>query len=88
MSHPSDSRPPHRSRREFLWNSGAGFAGVAMSGLLGDDFLRAQTVAADGRSPWALGDPGRIPPGPHHKPKAKAVIFLYMLQLEHGHLAA
>ena len=28
-----------RTRREFLWEAGAGFAGVALAGLLGDGFF-------------------------------------------------
>ena len=65
-----------RTRREFLWESGAGFTGVALSGLLGDDgFLNQQTVAADGKTPWK--NP-LSPKKPHMPAKAKSVIFLYM----------
>lgn len=65
-----------RTRREFLWQAGGGFAGVALASLLGDDgFLASQSVAADGASAWQ--NPLR-PKQPHFDPKATAVIFLYM----------
>ena len=38
-----------RTRREFLWQAGAGFTGVALAGMLGEDgFLASQAKAADG----------------------------------------
>jgi hypothetical protein len=64
-----------RTRREFLWEAGAGFTAVALSGLLGDDFLASQAVAADGISKFA--NP-LAPKKPHFPGKAKSVIFLYM----------
>ena len=65
-----------RTRREFLWETGAGFTSVALAGLLGDDgFLNNQAVAADGVSEFV--NPLQ-PKDPHFAPKAKSVIFLYM----------
>jgi len=65
-----------RTRREFLWQIGGGFGGLALTGLLsGDGFLARQAVAADGVSRFA--NP-LAPKTPHFKPKAKAVIFLFM----------
>ena len=65
-----------RTRRQFLWEAGGGFAGVAMAGMLGDDgFLDRQTRAADGVSKYV--NP-LAPRKPHFKPKAKNVIFLFM----------
>src|SRR5262245_43489812 len=64
-----------RTRREFLWQAGAGFPAVALSGLLGAAFFRTQAVAADGATPFR--NP-LAPRKPHFEPKAKAVIFLYM----------
>ena len=64
-----------RTRREFLWQSGGGFAGAALAGMLGDDFFARQTVAADGVSPFQ--NP-LAPRQPHHEPQAKACIFLFM----------
>ncbi len=65
-----------QTRREFFWQSGAGFTGLALSGLLSTDgFLAAQTVAADGKTPYA--NP-LAPKESHFTPKAKSVIFLFM----------
>ncbi|RMG35051.1 MAG: DUF1501 domain-containing protein [Planctomycetota bacterium] len=64
-----------RTRREFLWETGAGFTGVALAGLLDDAFFRTQTVKADGVTPYA--NP-LAPRRPHFEPKARSVIFLYM----------
>jgi hypothetical protein len=62
-------------RREFLWQTGGGFASVALSAMLGDDFFASQTRAADGVSKFV--NP-LAPKKPHHPAKAKSVIFLYM----------
>ena len=64
-----------RTRREFLWQAGAGFTGAAMAGMLDDDFLANQTVAADGVSEFV--NP-LAPKDPHHDPQATACIFLFM----------
>lgn len=64
-----------RTRREFLWQVGGGFGGVALSGLLGDDFFRSQSARADGVTPFQ--NP-LAPRRPHFAPKAKSVIFLFM----------
>ncbi len=74
----SNSRSPGfcgRTRREFLWDAGAGFASVALSGLLGNSFFASQSLAADGitqhTNPLA-------PKPPMFAPRAKSVIFLFM----------
>src|SRR5438874_2503191 len=61
-----------RTRREFLWEVGAGFTGLALTGLLSRDgfFASAQTTQP-GANPLA-------PRPPHFTPKAKSVIFLFM----------
>src|SRR5687768_5822267 len=65
-----------RTRREFLWQTGCGFTGVALSALLSEDgFLARQSVAADGTTPFR--NPLAAKP-PHHDPAATACIFLYM----------
>jgi hypothetical protein len=64
-----------RTRREFLWETGAGFTGVALSALLGEDFFRGQAVAADGIRPFT--NP-LAPKKPHFPARARSVIFLYM----------
>jgi hypothetical protein len=61
------------SRREFLWQMGAGFAGVALTALLDQDgFFAAQAAAA-------APDLNPLRPKPAHFPtKAKSCIFLFM----------
>jgi hypothetical protein len=54
------------SRREMLWQSSVGFAGVALAGLLG-----SEAKAADDDNPLA-------PKVPHFPARAKRVIFLFM----------
>lgn len=66
-----------RSRREFLWQMGAGFGGVALTGLLDQDgFFARQGIAAEGdadrlMSPFTMREP-------HFATRAKHVIFLFM----------
>ena len=64
-----------RTRREFLWQTGAGFAGTALTGLLQQDgFLTSAVRAAD-----AAVQPNPLSAkAPHFAPKAKNVIFLFM----------
>jgi hypothetical protein len=59
----------HRTRREFLWEAGAGFTGLALTALLSrDNFFAAQQPSAN-----------PLAPRPSHFPaKAKNVIFLFM----------
>jgi hypothetical protein len=65
-----------RTRREFLWEAGSGFASVALTALLGGDgFLARQAVAADGITPFAQPMAPSSPPRPA---TAKSVIFLFM----------
>jgi hypothetical protein len=82
MSHPTDEPitpglHPHcrGSRREFIWQLGAGFGAVALTGLLDrDGFFAKHGYAAEPRdaaSPLALRRP-------HFAAKAKHVIFLFM----------
>src|SRR6516164_9150738 len=66
--------PCGQTRREFVWEMGAGFAGVALTGLLAADgfFGPAARAAAPGD-----GDP--LAPKPSHfRTRARAVIFLLM----------
>ena len=61
-----------RTRREFLWQSGSGFTGLALTSLLaGDGFLGQQAVAADGITRFAQGN------GTHFPAKAKRIIQLF-----------
>jgi hypothetical protein len=57
-----------RTRREFLWESGAGFTSLGLTGMLAaDGFFAKQAIAAN------LDEIKH-----HHAPKAKSVIFLFM----------
>jgi hypothetical protein len=59
-----------RTRREFLWQTGAGFGGVALSGLLSaDGFFSKQAIGSEQSAGIKQ---------PHFAPKAKSVIFLFM----------
>ena len=57
----------NRTRREMLWETGAGFTGLALAGLLSGDGFFNQAQA----SPMS-------PKKPHFPAKAKSVIFLFM----------
>src|SRR5437016_2575598 len=61
----------NRTRREFLWEMGAGFTGLALTGLLSQDGFFANAQTTQGANPLA-------PRLPHFAPKAKSVIFLFM----------
>ena len=63
-----------RTRREFLWQAGGGFTGLALAGMLDSRFLAAQESKADGAA-WS--NPLAAKPS-HFAPKAKSVIFLFM----------
>ena len=66
--------PCGRTRREWLWEAGGGFAGTALTYLLaGDGFFGSSAQAATGGVPSLLA-----PREPHFPAKAKACIFLFM----------
>jgi hypothetical protein len=68
-----NDRVPHvlraRSRREFLCRAGSGLGGLALGYLMAQDGLAAAVKA-----PVNPLEPKK----PHHAPKAKSVIFLFM----------
>jgi hypothetical protein len=64
------SKETAMNRRGFLLNTGVGFGAMALTALLAEDDLLAADTA---NSPNPL-DPKK----PHHQPKAKRVIFLFM----------
>jgi hypothetical protein len=70
-----ESRPLNsfcrRTRREFLWEAGAGFTGLGLVDLLSRDGFFANKAQASSPNPLA-------PRPPHFAPKAKSVIFLFM----------
>jgi len=65
--------PCRRTRREFLWEVGAGFAGLGLVDLLSRDGFFAATAQADEAAENLLA------PKPQHFPaRAKHCIFLFM----------
>ena len=64
-----------RTRREFLWQAGGGFTGLALASMLDSEFLAAQQVQADGETKWSNPLAAK---DPHFPPRAKSVIFLFM----------
>ena len=64
-----------RTRREFLWEAGSGFTGLALIDLLTRDGFFTQRARADVPQPGAQPLAVRQP---HFTPKAKSVIFLFM----------
>src|SRR6516165_7407481 len=74
-----NTTPCGRSRREFLWEVGGGFAGQALIDLLSrDGFFTPNASAAD--QPFAGGDVPYLldPKRPHFPAKAKHAVFLFM----------
>src|SRR5947209_156098 len=63
-----------RTRREFLWETGAGFGAAALTGLLSADGFFNRAAAA---TPTRFVNP-LAPRPPHFTPKARSVIFLFM----------
>lgn len=62
------------TRREFLWKMGAGFAGVALTGMLDADGFFARPAVA---STLAAADPLALR-APHFPSRVKSCIFLFM----------
>ncbi|MDG2383054.1 MAG: DUF1501 domain-containing protein [Pirellulaceae bacterium] len=74
MSHKSPF-PCGQSRREFIWQMGNGFAGLALADLLATDARFART--AEGEDEVRQFNPLQAKPA-HFAPRAKACIFLMM----------
>ena len=65
-----------RTRRELLWDAGAGFTGLALTGLLtADGFFANKAVGGEVKTKFI--NP-LAPKQPHFPAKAKSVIFLFM----------
>lgn len=60
-----------RTRREMMWQSGAGFGSVALASMLGEDGFFNESASASG------ADKSHIKK-PHFPAKATSVIFLFM----------
>ena len=58
------------SRREMLTNCASGFGALALAGLQADRAFAGDSAAS--------AQPGSAGHGPHYRPRAKNVIFLYM----------
>ena len=65
-----------RTRREFIWETGAGFTATALTAMLAEDGFFPQAAHAD-TAPNKFLNP-LAPKKPHFPAKAKSVIFLYM----------
>jgi len=71
--------PCGRTRREFLWQVGGGFAGLALTDLLARDGFFARPASASDEPP--AGNDARYllaPKKPHFPAKAKRAVFLFM----------
>jgi hypothetical protein len=69
-----------RTRREFLWEAGANFTGLALTAMLAESGFfqaEAQAGAAASKAPTAKLNP-LAPKPPMFPAKAKSVIFLFM----------
>jgi len=67
--------PCGNTRREFVWEMGAGFTGLALSSLLGNDgFYSKHAIGADKRRTGQALEPRSA----HFPAKAKSCIFLLM----------
>ena len=67
--------PCGQTRREFVWEMGGGFTGVALAAMLAGDGFFARHALAEGKSPTA----GPLAPKPSHfRTPVKSVIFLMM----------
>src|SRR2546422_143793 len=68
--------PCGRTRREFLWQVGGGFAGLALLDLLGRDGFFATPAAAAAHS--GRPDPLLAPKPPPFAARAQHAVFLFM----------
>lgn len=67
------------TRREFMWEAGAGFTGLALTGMLSaDDFFAGAAHADTLSSPHPTSANPLDPKPPMFPAKAKSVIFLFM----------
>src|SRR5260370_42375206 len=70
----ANSTPCGRTRREFLWQVGGGFAGLALIDLLSrDGFFDGQAQGRESTGQYPLA-----PKAPHFAANAKHMGFLFM----------
>ena len=79
----SNPTPCGRSRREFLWQAGGGFASLALVDLLGrDGFFGSRAMAAERNAAegvrYSANTTHHSPLTTHHPAAAKHCIFLFM----------
>lgn len=67
--------PCGQTRREFVWEMGGGFAGLALTGLLANDGFFANHAYANETN--RISNPLSLKQ-PHFRPRAKSCIFLMM----------
>ncbi|MCA9075365.1 MAG: DUF1501 domain-containing protein [Planctomycetaceae bacterium] len=70
--------PCGHTRREFVWEMGAGFTGTALTALLAGDGFFNQLQAGELPLPDGRGSEGLMPKKSHHPSPIKSVIFLMM----------
>ena len=81
---PRDEKPSGtfcgRTRREFLWEAGAGFTGLGLADLLSRDgfFSRTAGAASNANESARRSANPLAPKPPRFAPRAKNVIFLFM----------
>ena len=63
------------SRRDFLFRAGSGFGGLALSAMLAEEAASAQNQTKT----HSLQVSPTTPKLPHFRPRAKSVIFLFMV---------
>ncbi|MEA2464417.1 MAG: hypothetical protein QOJ98_2164, partial [Acidobacteriota bacterium] len=67
------------SRRDFLFRSGGGVSGLALAYLLNQDHALAEEIVKTGACDASpVGFNPYAPKAPHFKPRATAVISLFM----------
>ncbi|MCH7990430.1 MAG: DUF1501 domain-containing protein, partial [Planctomycetes bacterium] len=77
--HSPNRTPCGRTRREFLWEAGGGFAGLALIDLLSrDGFFKKQAVAAESTVAESETKLMLASREPHFPTKVKHCIFLFM----------
>jgi hypothetical protein len=76
---PRSSRKPLISRRDFWFEAGEGLGGIALAYLMAQDgLLAAESKAGAGACAPSSIPTAMSPKPPHFKPRAKAVISLFM----------
>ena len=79
MKKPPANQFCHRTRRQFLHETGGGFGAVALAGLLAKDgFFPADVLASGGAGEESSYENPLAPKAPPRVAKAKNVIFLFM----------